>query len=248
MTAIISLLVITAVSLLVVRAGSLSLMMTGLSWDTASFQSYSAFFGVGFTTREAEMVVNHPVRRRIIRDLILAGNIGLTSALATFVATMLQGAGHVHPLIVVSGVIAGVVGLIYLSRLGIVQRALDKVIQRTLERAGMVRALDYELLLRIASGYSVSEIELTDETPIVGQSLRVSRPWDQHVVILSIKRGGETLPGIPNRDEVLLAGDVVTAYGEEHSLRRLLQPHLQNATLSADLPHSTNSPHSPHSK
>ncbi|MDZ4851234.1 MAG: hypothetical protein SGI77_18250 [Pirellulaceae bacterium] len=48
----------------------------------------SAFFGVGFTTREAELVVNHPVRRRIIRDLILAGNIGLTSSLATLVATM----------------------------------------------------------------------------------------------------------------------------------------------------------------
>ncbi len=41
-------------------------MMTGLSWDAASFQSYSAFFGVGFTTREAELVVNHPIRRRII--------------------------------------------------------------------------------------------------------------------------------------------------------------------------------------
>ena len=78
MAAIVSLIVIAMVSLLAVRAGTTALMMTGLSWDTASFQSYSAFFGVGFTTREAEMVVNHPVRRRIIRDLILAGNIGVT--------------------------------------------------------------------------------------------------------------------------------------------------------------------------
>lgn len=226
MTAIVTLLVITAVSLLVVRAGSLALMMTGLSWDTASFQSYSAFFGVGFTTREAEMVVNHPVRRRIIRDLILAGNIGLTSALATFVATMLQSADKIHPLIIVVAIVGGVGLLIYVSRLAFLQRILDKLIQRTLERAGMVRVLDYELLLRIASGYSVSEIELTAETPIVGRTLRDSRPWDQHVVILSIKRGGSVLPGIPNRDETLLPGDVVTVYGEEHSVRRLLQPHV----------------------
>lgn len=226
MTAIITLLVITAVSLLVVRTGALALMMTGLSWDTASFQSYSAFFGVGFTTREAEMVVNHPVRRRIIRDLILAGNIGLTSALATFVATMLQSANTIHPLIIVVVIVGGIAGLIYVSRLALIQHILDKLIQRTLERAGMVRVLDYELLLRIASGYSVSEIELTSETPIIGQSLRVSRPWDQHVVILSIKRNGVPLPGIPNRDEVLLPGDVVTAYGEEVNVRKLLQPHL----------------------
>lgn len=224
MTAIITLLVITAVSLLVVRAGSMALMMTGLSWDTASFQSYSAFFGVGFTTREAEMVVNHPIRRRIIRDLILAGNIGLTSALATAVATMLQSSGVVHPLVAVMAIIAGVGILIYLSHLRFVQRILDHVIQKSLERAGMIRVLDYELLLRIASGYSVSEIELTEETPIVGKSLRESRPWDQHVVILAIKRNGQLLPGIPNRNELLLPGDVVTAYGEEINLRRLLQP------------------------
>lgn len=224
MTAIITLLVITALSLLVVRAGSMALMMTGLSWDTASFQSYSAFFGVGFTTREAEMVVNHPVRRRIIRDLILAGNIGLTSALATAVASMVQSSNALHPLSVIAVIIGGVGLLIYMSRLRIVQRLMDRVIQRTLERAGMIRVLDYEMLLRIASGYCVSEIELTRETPIVGKSLRESRPWDQQVVILAIKRNGEMLPGIPNREEHLLPGDIVTAYGEEQSVRRLLQP------------------------
>lgn len=224
MTAIITLLIISAVSLLVVRAGAMALMMTGLSWDTASFQSYSAFFGVGFTTREAEMVVNHPVRRRIIRDLILAGNIGLTSALATMVATMVQGSNAFNPLVVVVALVAGIVLIIYLSRLVWVQRIIDRTIQRTLERAGMVRVLDYEMLLRIASGYCVSEIELTSDTPIVGKTLRESRPWDRHVVILSIKRNGVTLPGIPSRDELLLAGDVVTAYGEERSVRELLQP------------------------
>lgn len=85
-----ALFVITVLSLLVIRVGATALMMTGLGWDTASFQSYSAFFGADFTTKEAEMVVNHPVRRRIIRDLIFAGNIGLTSGLVTLIVTVLQ--------------------------------------------------------------------------------------------------------------------------------------------------------------
>ena len=100
MTAIATLLVIAIFSLLAVRVATTALTMTGLSSDTASFQSYSAFFGVGFTTREAELVVNHPVRRRIIRDLILAGNIGLTSSLATLVATMMQSPDSIHPLLI----------------------------------------------------------------------------------------------------------------------------------------------------
>ncbi len=221
MVAIVSLLVIAMVSLLAVRAGSTALMMTGLSWDTASFQSYSAFFGVGFTTREAEMVVNHPVRRRIIRDLILAGNIGVTSAAATLIATMVQNSSGFRPLLIVGGLVVGLGLLLYLTKVSWVQRAIDKTIQRTLEKTGLVRVMDYELLLRIQHGYVISEREIFADTEIADQSLRQSRPWDKGVVILSVKSNGKDLPGIPNANTVLRSGDVVTVYGEEHNIHKL---------------------------
>ena len=221
MVAIVSLLVIAMVSLLAVRAGSTALMMTGLSWDTASFQSYSAFFGVGFTTREAEMVVNHPVRRRIIRDLILAGNIGVTSAAATLIATMVQNSSGFRPLLIVGGLVVGLGLLLYLTRVSWVQRAIDKVIQRTLEQTGLVRVMDYELLLRIQHGYVISEMEILVDSAIANKSLRQSRPWDQGVVILSVKTDGKDLLGIPNANTVLRVGDVVTVYGEEHHIHKL---------------------------
>lgn len=140
LTPILALVVIALVSLLAVRVGATALMMTGLSWDTASFQAYSAFFGVGFTTREAEMVVNHPVRRRIIRDLILAGNIGLTSALAALVVSFLQTSHSGEILLLVAGVSLGVMLLLTLSRVGWLQRSLDHVIQGMLERSCGARA------------------------------------------------------------------------------------------------------------
>jgi sensor c-di-GMP phosphodiesterase-like protein len=176
MAPVAALLVITFVSLLAVRVGATALMMTGLSWDTASFQSYSAFFGVGFTTKEAEMVVNHPVRRRIIRDLIFAGNIGLTSALATLVVTMMQSGTGAHALAIVVMLIVGIVLLTYLFRIGWFQRVLDHFIQRTLEKAGLVRVLDYELLLRVQAGFCVSEVEVLPDSFLAGKTLRESRP------------------------------------------------------------------------
>jgi hypothetical protein len=221
MTSIIALIVITLLSLLAVRIGSTALMMTGLSWDTASFQAYSAFFGVGFTTREAEMVVNHPVRRRIIRDLILAGNLGLTSAVAALVVTMVQSEHEQHAVLVIAEVVLGLLTVLYLAGRRCVQRPLDKLIQYTLKRAGMVRALDYELLLRIQSGYCVSEVEILADSPIVGKTLRETRPWDRGTIILAIKRNGQTIPGIPGPNEQLLVGDLVTLYGEESSIKGL---------------------------
>ena len=53
------------VSFLFVRAASIALMMTGLEKHKARFQAISAFSGTGFTTKEAELIVNHPVRRKI---------------------------------------------------------------------------------------------------------------------------------------------------------------------------------------
>ena len=75
--AAVSVLVVLLVSLLVARVGTVALTLTGMSREAARFQARSAFFGVGFTTGEAEAVVGHPVRRRIIMWLILLGNAGV---------------------------------------------------------------------------------------------------------------------------------------------------------------------------
>ena len=64
MGALIALLVIVLLSLLAVRLGANALVLSGMSKSAAQFQAASAFFGTGFTTNEAELVVNHPVRRR----------------------------------------------------------------------------------------------------------------------------------------------------------------------------------------
>lgn len=222
MAPVIALFIITIVSLIAVRVGGKALMMTGLSWDTASFQAYSAFFGVGFTTKEAEMVVNHPVRRRIIRDLILAGNIGLTSALATLVVTVMESGKLENPTLVIGTLIAGIVVIFLLFRIGYLQRVLDHLIQRTLEKAGLVHALDYELLLRIQSGMCVSEIEVLADTFLAGRKLKESRPADHGVLILAITREGRTVASVPDAKTVVHVGDVLTVYGHENDLKKLL--------------------------
>src|SRR4051812_49663437 len=61
-----------------------------MSREMARFQARSAFTGTGFTTAEAESVVRHPVRRRIVLGLMLAGNAGL----AAVVASLMLGFTH----------------------------------------------------------------------------------------------------------------------------------------------------------
>ncbi|HWH13902.1 MAG TPA: hypothetical protein VNT51_04095 [Miltoncostaeaceae bacterium] len=59
MIALASVFVVVIVSLLVTRVATVLLTATGLSREVARFQARSALSGVGFTTGEAESVVNH---------------------------------------------------------------------------------------------------------------------------------------------------------------------------------------------
>ena len=90
MIAVFSLLVTLGLSLLVTRVAAMALMLTGLSREMARFQARSAFSGCGFTTEEAESVVNHPVRRRIVMMLMLIGNLGIATVAATVMVSVLQ--------------------------------------------------------------------------------------------------------------------------------------------------------------
>ena len=89
MVAIIGLLLILIISLTIVRIGGIALELTGLSSEVAGFQAQSAFSGAGFTTSESENIVSHPVRRKIIRILILIGNVGIISTGATLIVALM---------------------------------------------------------------------------------------------------------------------------------------------------------------
>jgi hypothetical protein len=75
MTALISLLSVVTLSILINKIATVALVQTGVAKHIARFQARSALTGCGFTTTEAEKVINHPVRRRIVAILMLLGNI-----------------------------------------------------------------------------------------------------------------------------------------------------------------------------
>lgn len=217
---LIALLIIATVSLLIVRIGTTALMMTGLGRDTSGFQACSAFFGVGFTTQEAEYVVNHPVRRRIIRDLILFGNVGLTSALATIIITFLD-AKSSSPAEVAShlGILAGAfITFVLLGKIGVIDKVIDFTIRKGLEKMGVVRAMDYEMVLKAKAGYCVSEVDVLSDHPYVGKALGDSRPADQGILVLGITPSQGEFRGAPKRHEVIQANDALLVYGLEKDI------------------------------
>jgi hypothetical protein len=225
MGAFLALLVIVVAALLVVQLGTNALILTGMTLPVARFQAASAFFGVGFTTREAELVVNHPVRRRVILHLIIAGNIGLTSALATLIVTFVQNSRHdsvPHALLLLLVLLGGLLTAAIFN-LPFIKKPLDLVMRKSLERAGVVRAVDYELLLRVREGYCVSDLEIMEGHPMADRTLRESRPSEEGIVVLGIFRKDGEFEGAPGKEAVIRAGDTVMVYGSDDDVERLGQ-------------------------
>lgn len=85
MQAAFTVMVIFTFSTIIVRIASTIMRLTGLPDNVARFQSLSAMTGTGFTTRESELIVNYPIRRRVLMTLMIIGNLGLVSIVSTFV-------------------------------------------------------------------------------------------------------------------------------------------------------------------
>jgi len=88
MIAVSTLLVVLFISLIVVRVASVALTLSGMSREAARFQARSAWTGTGFTTEEAEAVLRHPVRRRIISLLMQLRGVGLVTAASTLMLSL----------------------------------------------------------------------------------------------------------------------------------------------------------------
>ncbi len=216
--AAVSVLVVLLVSLLVARVGTVALTLTGMSRESARFQARSAFFGVGFTTGEAEAVVGHPVRRRIIMWLILLGNAGVVTTTGTLLISFAGGRDQLKSVaVLLVGVI--VLGALAMSRP--VDRVLTRVIRRALARWTDLDVRDYAGLLELGEGYTVAELEVEDSDWIAGRELGELTLRDSGIVVLGIHRPDDDYVGAPEGSTRICPGDVLTVYGLEERVEAL---------------------------
>ncbi|RKY36642.1 MAG: potassium transporter TrkA [Candidatus Omnitrophota bacterium] len=225
MIALFGLLIIISISIIVVRIGAIALELTGLSSEIATFQAQSAFSGVGFTTAESEVIVNHPVRRKIIRILILLGSVGITSSIATLILTFV---GQSRESALLRGIILvlGLVVIYIFARSKIVYNLMKRVIIKSLGRWTTLRIFDYEQILGLSRGYSICRIVVKEESWLSNRKLKDLKLNLEGILVLAIFRkidDEEKVMGAPKGDTEILAGDVLMCYGREEALKNLAQ-------------------------
>lgn len=219
MFAVASLLVVVLISLLVTRVATIALIATGMSREMARFQARSAFTGTGFTTSEAEAVVRHPVRRRIVLVLMLAGNAGLAAVVASLMLGFTHGGAGAAGYRVLE-LLVGLAVLLVLARSRWVDHRATPLIARLLDRFTDLQIRDYAGLLELEHGYRVSELAVESRDWLARRTLAELGLRDEGIVVLGIARDGSWI-GAPTGPTRVEPGDTLVLYGTQEAVCEL---------------------------
>lgn len=214
------LLITILISFIIVRIGGFALQLTGIEPDIARFQALSAFSGTGFTTREAERVVGHRTRRRIVTILIILGNAGTVTVIATLVASFTQVEGYAWFFIRLAIIIGGIVGLYQLIiRSSIGQRILDRL-QRPIVKRILRVAPVTEDIFSVERDWAVTLVAMKGDSKSIGLSVAdITAEGD--IQVLSINRAG-TYVARPGAEEKVAQGDRLLVYANRRAIKRIL--------------------------
>lgn len=153
-----SLLAIFAISFCFVRIASVALRLTGLPEQNARFQAMSALTGTGFTTTEAEMVVNYPIRRKIISWLMIFGNLGIVTVLSTLTISFVRTDAEMGAMLVQLTWMVGLTIVFFVVMLNpMVDRLFCGLIGFVLEKCTFLGGRHYRRLLQFGNELSISE-------------------------------------------------------------------------------------------
>ncbi|MFA6186243.1 MAG: TrkA C-terminal domain-containing protein [Phycisphaerae bacterium] len=225
--------IVLSVSFVIVRIGAIAFQLTGLDWELAKFQALSCFSGTGFTTKESELVVGNPQRRKIASVLMVLGNAGTVTLIATFANSLRpEAAGRkislpflkdFFPAEVLPWVNLAVIALfiLILWRLftySFFARKITSILRKIVLKRQMVKAVTFEELLVATGGYGVSRITVNTNSSILNKSLNEARLRSHDITVLAIVRNNHTIPN-PPADMTFMIDDELICFGRLENIQ-----------------------------
>lgn len=209
------------ISFLFVRASAIALMMTGLEKHKARFQALSAFSGTGFTTKEAEFVMKHPVRRKIVTWLMIMGNAGIVMVIVTATSSLATSKGSQLPI----NLLILVVGIFLIYKIATYRKFTkrwESFIERKLIKSPAFEEAATEDLLHFLEGYGLIKKIISENSLLIGSSLSECKLNERGLLVLGIERGKNWIP-TPKAKEKMQEGDGIIVYGPLDKLKDIFK-------------------------
>jgi len=200
------------VFLIILEIVTVMFKLTGLSEEKARFQVISLLTGTGFTTKEAELISQHPTRRKLAEFLMILGFLGFLTGTSLLV-NILQNPFNERMAILM---LLFLVICWALIRYGHLLHFIDEFVEKIVILLGYATTKSktkmYKLITR-AKGYGVFSIIIDENSHLDGVAIMNSNLKPNNMIILNVDKGSEFI-GFVKRDYILEKGDNILLYGK----------------------------------
>jgi len=210
-SAAIPLIIIIFVFSVVVRVATVILKLTGLDEKTARFQAISAFTGTGFTTKEAETLLEKEVRRKTIIVLMILGKVGIVSVIGGLFLSFGKD-NLIADLWKATIIITFILAFYVIASSRHFSRALTKFIEKGIIAGGIVKQRTLEELFRLPKGYGIAQLNITKDSEEKGLTLSKAGFNKKDILVLSIERDNKLI-SFPHAEDVIEEKDKLLCYG-----------------------------------
>lgn len=195
--------------IMIIEVSTILLEATGLRKEVARFQAISLLTGTGFTTSESELVIDHPIRRKIASFLIIFGTLSFAIILSYVISFFVNSTIYLSDL----GIGAAVLFLaILIIRSSIIHSFLSRKIGSQIEKY-YVHHKSVEEVFHLDGKNAMCQFILNEShKKIIDIPLKELQLAEQDVKILNIHRNRQSIKN-PTGSTVLLPGDEVLVYG-----------------------------------
>jgi hypothetical protein len=192
----------------VIEINTTIFVMTGLDKKIAKFQVISMLTGTGFTTGESELIIDHPVRRKLGAFLILFGAFSL-AVIISAISNLLSDNFYT---LEIGYIAAGLIVLLAVLKMPSVQHHFSEKLKRELKEHYELADLPISDVLLMNDEDEVREVSIGEDSPFSGKTFIELIGDEDDIMLLFIKRGDLKIRSKSYQTK-LEPGDKIILYG-----------------------------------
>jgi len=202
----------------VVEVVSILFKSTGMDLYKARFQTISILTHTGFTTRESELITQHPVRRKIASFMMVISYLTQITLITVLINILIS---DTNTMLSVGIAIAILLLFLYLlTRTRFLSSRFNKFVERIIERRinRATRKNPISQVMKVDQEFGMYEIVVDVEGGLDGLTLRESGLKQNFIQVLKVDKGNRVF-NFPEPDTVLDVGDKLVVYGKIKSIK-----------------------------
>lgn len=206
---------------LLIEILSIVLKLTGLELSKARFQVISILTHTGFTTRESELIVQHPTRRKIASVLMIVSYVAQITLITLLFNVLTQATRNILGTAIALFIMAAFVILVTQSKKlsNWFDQVTEKLLRKRIQKSASGDRI--EQVLNLSPEFSIYGLLVDTDSFICDKTLGELKLKEHFIQILKIDRGSEVID-FPLADTRLLAGDRLIVYGKIDALTQMI--------------------------